>query len=65
MSKPVSRITFDKYDTDRDGNISKDQFNGLAYNLGKYLSSEALDAAWLKLDLNGDGSLSYEEFLSI
>lgn len=60
----VSRILFDKYDTDNDGNITKEQFSSLSYNLGHHLEGELLEAAWTTLDLNGNGSVSFDEFLS-
>ena len=60
----VSRIIFDKYDTDSDGSITKDQFQSLSYNLGHHLEGETLEAAWVVLDSNGNGTVSFDEFLS-
>jgi Ca2+-binding EF-hand superfamily protein len=59
----VSRIIFDKYDGDQDGNITKEEFSSLSYNLGHHLVGQALEAAWTTLDTNGNGTVSFDEFL--
>ena len=58
----VSRIIFDKY-ADSEGNITKEQFGSISYNLGHYLEGQALEAAWVALDSNGNGKVSFDEFL--
>ena len=64
--KPVSLIKFEKFDTDKDGNITKEQFRSLCYSLGHcFDQSEELDTAWTILDSNGNGVVSYNEFLGI
>jgi Ca2+-binding EF-hand superfamily protein len=57
----VSRIVFDKY-ADSEGNITKEQFSSISYNLGHFLEGEALEAAWVSLDQNGNGMVSFDEF---
>jgi Ca2+-binding EF-hand superfamily protein len=57
----VSRIIFDKY-ADSEGNITKEQFGSISYNLGHFLEGEALEAAWVSLDSNGNGTVSFDEF---
>jgi Ca2+-binding EF-hand superfamily protein len=65
-SKPVSLIKFEKYDSDGDGNITKEQFRSLCYSLGHCFEvGGELDAAWTVLDNNGNGFVSYDEFLGM
>ena len=63
-SKPISKIKFEQYDSDNDGNITKDQFRSLCYSLGHCFDvTEEYEAAWTILDQNGNGTVSYDEFL--
>lgn len=59
----TSKIIFDKYDTDKDGNISKSEFASLCYNLGHCLINYELDAAFSIIDASNNGLISYDEFI--
>ncbi|TPX33581.1 hypothetical protein SmJEL517_g03565 [Synchytrium microbalum] len=61
--KLVSRIVFDKYDVDRSGSIDAKEFRTLVYEFGYFLSDQELEMAVRILDVNGDGNISYEEFI--
>jgi Ca2+-binding EF-hand superfamily protein len=63
-SKPVSRIIFDKFDTDNSGDISINELQTMALQFGVWLSGSALDVAMRTIDSNGDGHITYEEFLN-
>ncbi|TPX43516.1 hypothetical protein SeLEV6574_g05020 [Synchytrium endobioticum] len=60
--KVVSRIVFDKYDLDHSGSIEISEFRKLVYEFGYYLSEDELTMAVRVLDVDGDGSISYDEF---
>jgi len=60
---PLSKIVFDKYDTDKCGSISVSEFGHMCMELGTALSPEQLDAAVKVLDKDGNGTIEYEEFL--
>lgn len=62
--KPLSRIMFDKYDTDEDGCISTSELSFLCYDRGYPMTAEEVAAAMAKLDTDGNGTLSYDEFLN-
>ena len=61
-SKPMSRVMFDKYNTDPSTGINKEGFHELCYSLGHYLDGEAFEAAWTILDKDGSGYISYDEW---
>ena len=64
QSKPVSRVLFDKYNTDADTGITKEGFHSLCYSMGHYLDDEAYEAAWTILDADGSSFVSYDESLA-
>jgi len=58
----LSQIIFDDYSTD--GKMSAAQFSKMCFAKNYEGIDEAeLDAAFVRLDANGDGSLEYQEFL--
>ena len=59
---PMSRIIFDKYDSDSSNSISKEEFHTLCYGLGHFLEGEEFEAAWCEVESDGSGQLTYEEF---
>ncbi|KJE93370.1 hypothetical protein CAOG_04169 [Capsaspora owczarzaki ATCC 30864] len=60
--KPLVRIMFDKFDTDKSGFLDSAELKSLCYDLGHPLSPVELDLALKMLDENGDGKISYNEF---
>jgi len=58
---PISEVMFNRYDKDRSGSITIDEFRDLSYSLGYYLNDTELDIAVKKLDKSGTGSISYPE----
>ncbi|OUM60859.1 hypothetical protein PIROE2DRAFT_62890 [Piromyces sp. E2] len=58
----LAKILFDKYDTDKSGTISLEEFKSLAYNLGHYLTDGEAKFALYKIDTDGDGLVTFEEF---
>jgi len=60
---PLSKGVFQKYDADKSGSISFSEFRDLCTEFGYLLSEEELNIAVKKLDTNGDGHLSYDEFV--
>merc|ERR1712013_16656 len=58
----MSKIMFKKYDKDGSGNIDSKEFGDLCYSLGHPIKAEELETAVKVLDIDGDGTISYEEF---
>ena len=63
VQKPVSRIIFDKFDVDNSGDISVNELQKMCLEFGVWLSGPALTVAMRTIDHNGDGQISYAEFL--
>ena len=61
--KPLSRIMFDKFDTDGSGAIGKEEFKNLCYDLGHFLSDQELELGMQWLDKDGSGEIEYDEFV--
>jgi Ca2+-binding EF-hand superfamily protein len=55
-------VTFDLVDADKDGLISAEELLRLMEVLGQPVTSDAAEAAVEKLDTDGDGRISLEEF---
>uniref|UniRef100_A0A7S4NII4 EF-hand domain-containing protein n=1 Tax=Paramoeba aestuarina TaxID=180227 RepID=A0A7S4NII4_9EUKA len=62
--KPLSKIMFEKYDTDNSGSIDADEFKHLTQELGYRLTDEQLKWAVSQIDDSGDGLIEYEEFIA-
>ena len=58
----IQKRMFDRYDRDRDGSISPDEFHGLLQSLGYYLSPEEMDWALKIIDKDGSGHIDFKEF---
>ena len=60
-SKPMSLILFEKHGGP-DGFIERHAFHALVKNLGHAMDEETEEVAWVSIELDGDGKISYEEF---
>lgn len=56
---------FSIYDTNNDGFITKDELRHMLETLGDHPSEEQIDRMMKDADLNGDGKISLEEFISL
>ena len=54
---------FAKFDENKDGKFSKDEFGKICYALGHFLSPAELDAAFLLIDADGSGFIEKDEFI--
>lgn len=61
---PLSRRIFDKFDSDRSGSIDSSELQKMAIEFGVWLDGNALQIAMRIMDRNGNGSISYDEFLN-
>ncbi|KXS15474.1 EF-hand [Gonapodya prolifera JEL478] len=61
--KPLSRITFDKYDTDGDGKMNHEEFQRMCYDMGYFLEASEVETAIKMIDVSGNGTLEYDEFM--
>jgi len=55
--------TFDMFDENKDGKISKDELRKVFQNMGKQASEEELSNWMENVDENGDGVIEFKEFL--
>jgi len=62
-SKPLSRVMFDKYDTDKTGTIDSKKFQMLCYDFGHFMDSTQLVLAIREIDRDGNGTIEYNEFV--
>jgi len=61
-AKPLSEIVFEKYDTDKSGEIDAGEFRNLCYSLGYGLTSEEVELGVKVLDSDGSGKIEMKEF---
>ncbi|KAJ3016498.1 hypothetical protein HKX48_004004, partial [Thoreauomyces humboldtii] len=54
---------FDKFDVDSSGTINVKEFRNLCYDMGYFLSDKELAMAIRMLDMDGNGEISYGEFI--
>ncbi|KAJ3346089.1 hypothetical protein HDU83_003386 [Entophlyctis luteolus] len=62
MSEETRRL-FALYDSDADGSISPAEFRRLCYDMGYFLSDSEIQMDVKILDLDGSGSITYDEFI--
>ena len=58
----ITRLTFNKHDTDRSETLDKEEFKAMIFHLGHYMDEIELEAAFTFVELNGDGQITYDEF---
>eukprot|EP00536_Pseudo-nitzschia_multiseries_P006996 jgi/Psemu1/286820/fgenesh1_pg.156_\ len=56
---------FAVFDTDGNGSIDRKELKRLMKKLGQALTEAEVDAMMDEVDINGDGTISYEEFKSM
>lgn len=56
------RSAFMNINSDRNGNIDKDEFIYFLRFWGMKFEEEDFDRVWEKFDVDGDGELSYKDF---
>lgn len=60
------RIVFNKFDTNKDGKISQDEYkSALRVMGGRNFKVSELDKAFQAADLDGDGFIDFEEFIKV
>jgi len=59
------RDVFHRVDADGDGKVCPAELHAACAELGVQLTRGELDMVWPRLDLDGNGSLSYSEFIAI
>ena len=58
------RRKFQEADVDQSGTITMGQFKNLTVNMGLDLGRREIEAAWMHLDKEDVGEITYEEFQS-
>jgi len=56
---------FCKIDADKSGYIDRDELKQLMISLGQKMTEDQIDAMVEEVDTNGDGKISYSEFVSM
>ncbi|KAL4239033.1 hypothetical protein ACF0H5_003737 [Mactra antiquata] len=64
-SEDELRQAFATFDRDGNGQISAAELRHVMTNLGEKLTDEEVDEMIREADLNGDGQVNYEEFVSM
>ncbi|APA11671.1 hypothetical protein sscle_08g064410 [Sclerotinia sclerotiorum 1980 UF-70] len=72
MAKPLSdeeiaifKEAFDSYDTDKGGNITVEEFGHVMKESGKDISEEELAQIIKEVDIDGDGTINFDEFIAM
>lgn len=64
LTIPLSRRIFDKFDVDSSGSIDIQELQKMALEFGVYLAGDSLNVAMRTIDRNGNGSITYDEFVN-
>ena len=59
------RAAFELFDRDRDGTITTKELGTVMKNLGQYLSESELEEMIKQVDLDGNGTIDFNEFLGL
>jgi calmodulin len=59
------RAAFELFDRDRDGTITTKELGTVMKNLGQYLSESELEEMIKQVDLDGNGTIDFKEFLGL
>ncbi|XP_065843185.1 troponin C, skeletal muscle-like isoform X2 [Oscarella lobularis] len=59
---PLSKIIFEKYDSDRSGHVDLKELRNIVYHLGHSMNDVELVAAMRTLDKDSSGKITYDEF---
>jgi Ca2+-binding EF-hand superfamily protein len=62
ISEKELRSRFQECDLEQSGTITKGQFKNLTNHMGLDLNRRELEAAWMYLDKQDAGEITYEEF---
>ena len=65
LSDQQLRNIFNEFDSDRSGFISPDELAGALTKAGKKADGDEVDFMFKKMDSNGDGQLSFDEFKAV
>eukprot|EP01046_Picozoa_sp_COSAG06_P029965 COSAG06_NODE_2819_length_6234_cov_2.814996_1_plen_1898_part_00 len=57
------RTVFERVDSNHSGHIDRDELAEMARSLGHYMTKPELDASMALMDPNGDGLVSFDEFV--
>jgi hypothetical protein len=58
------RLIFEQFDTDKNGHIDREEFVELTKKLGENFDTEQIDKYISDIDLDGNGTIEFEEFYS-
>lgn len=57
------KLVFDKFDSNKDGKISRHEYKAILTSLGKGTVAGEVSKIFQVVDLDGDGFISFEEFM--
>lgn len=56
---------FDKYDIDKNGFITMDEFQTIMSSMGRHMNKNEIRSMIQSLDSNNDGKISFQEFTKL
>jgi calmodulin len=59
------RVVFNSFDTDGNGFLDKEELKNAFKDFKGGLTDEEVDALMVEADTNGDGKVSFEEFVAL